>query len=400
MLDPPHAATGDRRDPWLVAWRITTGDGALAVVLLACTLAMAATVWFPQLPVGASSAYGRELFTIQTRFGDAAQSLQALGLFHVTRTVGFRALLAVLAGLLLLRTVECAGHLWEHRRPVAPVGDWRALPNWTLDDAAHTLRRRRYRVTETSALVQADRWPWGELFPLLAHVGALLVLSSLLVNEVWGWQVTRITVQEGQRVLVPGTEQWVALDQGDLQTRHSRGIQAPVDERGPGLRISAVDVHGQALRLRQTPEGEGADQLLLALVEDPYLNTREAQFAIPDSNLVFRVTPADESVAAPILIQTYRSPSGELAGETTITGQGQLTVDGVTIHVDAAPYAIVTAAYHPGLWLALAGLVALSLGLLGTLGWPARRLWLRQESDQPVMSTEALPPVPDRGREQ
>ena len=95
--------------------------------------------------------------------------------------------------------LSASGRRGTHRLPVAPSGDWRALPNWALGDAVAALRRRRYRVVEASPLVQADRGPWGELFPLLAHTGALLVLSGLLVNEVWGGRSQGSTARRGTR---------------------------------------------------------------------------------------------------------------------------------------------------------------------------------------------------------
>jgi hypothetical protein len=363
-------------------------------VVIAVALVMMA--WLPQMSTVNQVEYGRQLFQAQARFGNATRLLQSLGLFNISSTVGFRVLLALLGGLLLLRLVESADRLWNHREPITPTSEWRELGGLTLEEATRNIRQMRYRVVEASPLVQADRWPWAELCIVTAHTGAILLLVGMFLNAVWGWRLDGVVVQTGRRLALPETDHWVALSDTDDRVTHSRGIRTAVSERGPGVRVTAVDSSGQKLPLLQTPDSAGAEELRLVLTEDPYLATRETQFAIPQANLVLRVMPqpdTDPGTRTPILIQAYRSPSGDLAAQALVVDRSEFTLDGTTIRVSQAPYNRLSIVFHPGLGPALVGLALLVAGSSASIVWPVRRLWMRNGGERPTMGTGALPLV-------
>jgi len=319
--------------------------------------------------------------------------LQALGLFTVTRSFGFRTLLALLVGSLLLRLIESIDRLRGHRELARPAGEWRTLGDVQLPKVMDDLHRRRYRVLSEPPLLQADRWPWAELSLLVAHSGAMLFLIGLLITHLWGWRVEGLVVQSGKRVALADTDEWVALDTDGWQVTHSPGVVTFIEERGPGVRAAAVDGAGQSLPLQQTAEANPVThQLTVPLTEDRY-------FAIPEAQLIVRLTPQpNQAISAhtPVLVQVYRSPAGQLATEMIVEGGTELTVGDVTLELTSAPYARLGAAFNPGLWPSAAGLVLLGAGMLGSAVWPGHRFWLREGMDGLETVGDPLP-MPVRG---
>ena len=382
-------AARNRRDPWRAIWQIATSDGTLAVASLVIAAALTATAWLPQMSLDNPFVYAKQLSEAQTRFGEATPAMERLGLFSVTRSIGFRTLLALLAGCLLLRLIEGSDWMRKSQSLAEPEGPWREVVDVRLLDAVTSLRLRHYRVLGEPPLFQIDRWPWADLLPTLAHAGGLLLLAGLLVTHLWGWQLEGVIAQSGGLTGLPGGEKWVALSDDDRSVTHSPGIRTFVEERGPGVRISATDGDGRPLPLQQTLESARATDLTVALAEDPYLATREAHIAIPEAQLVVRLIPQpnlDVEAEGPVLVQVYRSPSGELAVETVMEGEAELTVGDATLALTSSPYVRLTATYNPGLWPTAVGLLFLAGGLLGSVAWPARRLWLRQ-GEQAVEGT-------------
>ncbi len=378
------------RDPWQALWQVATSDHLIAVLLLGVAAGLAIATWLPQTPADDPAAYARWLSEAQARFGSTTPTLQALGLFTVTQSFGFRTLLALLASSLLLRLIESIDRLRTHREFTGPVGEWRALGDVDPADVTDDLRRRHYRVLSEPPLLQADRWPWAELSPLVANSGAMLFLIGLLITHLWGWRVEGLVVQSGERVALADTEEWVALDADGWRATHSPGVVTFIEERGPGVRAAAVDGAGRSLPLQQTAEANPVThRLAVPLTEDRYL-------AIPEAQLIVRLAPQpDQALTAhtPMLVQVYRSPAGQLATETVVEGDAKLTVGDVTLELTSAPYARLAAAFNPGLWPTAAGLVLLGAGMLGSAAWPARRFWLREGMEGFEGAGDPLPMV-------
>jgi hypothetical protein len=374
-------AVRNRRDPWRPIWQIATSDGTLAIVSLVIAAALTATALLPQMSIDNPSVYAKQLSEAQSRFGEATPAMEQLGLFGITRSIGFRSLLALLAGCLLLRLIEGSDRMRQSRGLTEPEEPWREVVDERLLDAVASARLRHHRVRGEPPTLQIDRWPWADLFPLLVHAGGLLLLTGLLVTHLWGWQVEGVIAQSGGHTWLPGGQRWVALgDDGESLTR-SPGVRTFVEERGPGVRITATDDSGNPLPLQQTLDAPRATALTVALAEDPYLATREAHIAIPEAQLIVRLIPelsSDVKAEGPVLVEVYRSPSGELAVEAVLDGEAELTIDDARLVLAISPYVRLTATYNPGLWPTALGVLFLTGGLLGSVVWPTRRLWLRQ----------------------
>jgi hypothetical protein len=327
MIQTPNAP--GRRDLWRSVWQIATGDGLLVILLLAAAAGLLATAWFPQAPATGPEAYARWFSETQARFGKATQAMQTLGLFAIARSFGFRALLALLAGALLLRLVE-----------------------------------RSERLSSSDA-----RRVWKELFPLLAHGGGLLLLTGLLITHLWSWQVDRLIVQSGEQLSVPGTESWVALEKDASKVTYSPGVVASIEARGPGVQVSATDDGGNILTLEQATETDLHTELTLALAQDQH-------FAIPDAQLIVQLSPQDShpaGVQAPVRVQVYHYPPVQLETETVVQGDAELKVDNVTLNFVSKPYAQVIVTFNPGLWPTGIGIALAIVGLAGSIIQPTRK---------------------------
>jgi hypothetical protein len=327
MVQTPSAPR--RRDLWRFIWQIVTGNGLLVILLLAAAAGLLAAAWLPQAPTADPEAYARWFSEAQARFGKATQPMQALGLFGVARSFGFRALLALLAGTLLLRLVERVDRL----------------------------------------LSGTARWEWRELFPLLAHGGSLLLLTGLLVTHLWSWRIDGLIVQSGERLSVPGTKSWVALQEDASKVTHSPGIVVSTEALGPSVHISAVDDAGNALSLEQAAEADLHTELTLALAKDQH-------FAIPDAQLIIQLTPQNGHPVgsqSPVLVQIYHYPPIQLETETVVKGDAELRVDGATLRFVNRPYAQVTATFNPGMWPTGIGIALAIVGLVGSVVRSARK---------------------------
>jgi len=364
-------------DPWRVAWRIATSNELLVVLLVGIALSLTLTAWIPQRPAS-DVDYARWLSQMQARYGQATSVLRTLGLFDITSSVILRGLLAIVAGILVLRIAEGIDRLRQRRETEEverPEGDWQKLDDWDFTNLLEILRGRRYRVDRASAEAQVDRWPWSQVLPLAAQAGALLLLMGLLLFQVFGWRATDVILQEGERVSLRQGASWMALSE-DGELRHDPGIVGFLGERGPGLVVEAVGAEGESLELLLRPDAEPSNDLRIALTGDTY-------FAIPEAELVVRLTPRSEEAYTRTDVQIYGSPTGEIIAErvTEQGGHGVFEVADVALTFTAAPYARATAVHNPGRLPSAAGLAILAIGLIGSLVWPERRFWVRESGD-------------------
>ena len=377
MADQPQ------RDLWRIIWQVATSDTALVILLLGIAISLATASLLPQVPSNGPSAYARWLSHTQARFGGATSTMQALGLFNITRSFGFRTMLALLAGLFLLRLTENVDQLVQGRKLAPPKDNWQELPNVSLTRIRDGFPRPRYRVLKEPPLFQIDRWPWSAVFPALAHAGGLLLIIGALFAHLWGWQVEDVILQGGESATFYGAK--VALRE-DVQVTHSPGIFVSVEERGPGVQVSAIDDDGNTLSLQQAAGSDSSTQLWLALSGDQY-------FAIPEEQMIIRLAPRRKDTNSPVDVQFYRSPPGRLITEMSTEGDiTQLDVENVSLKLTSAPYARLTITSNPGRWPAILGLLALIIGLVGKNIWPKRRFWLRQGEDEEVIEGTGMLP--------
>jgi hypothetical protein len=360
-------------DPWRLTWRFATSDGVLVALLLVIGASVTLTTWIPQQPTS-DVDYAPWLSQMHARFGGITSAMRALGLFDVTSSLGFRAVLALLSASLFLRVIEHADRLWKRRQVEGPNGEWKQLVGFDFSELLKGLRRRRYHVVSVSSFFQVDRWPWSGASSLMAHAGGLLLLVGLLLSQFLGWQVEGLVLQRGERQSLPGAANWVALTGDEGRIRHSAGVVTFLQDGGPGVLVSASGEDGESLPLLLTLDAEPSTELRVALTEDIY-------FAIPEAELVVRLTPQSEDAYTRASVQVFNSPTGEIILERVTDKGGQATfdVEGVTLSFLPAPYTRVTATYNPGRIPALIGLTMVTVGVVGSLLWTERRFWLRGE---------------------
>jgi hypothetical protein len=311
------------RNPWHAIWRTATGDGLLAGLLAAIAASLLVTLWLPQMPDADPVAYARWLSDVQASLGRATDTIQALGLLSITRSFGFRSLLALLAATLLLRVVECVDYLFS----------------------------------------PTERRPWTAWFPALAQVGALLILLGQLLAFLWGWQVKGLLIHADERVTVPGTQSWVAASGSPSKVTHSPGTVVFVEGYEPGAQVTVRTGSGQSLGLRRTPQSEPVTQLTLALDEEQF-------FAVPEAELVVQLAShPDESGTETYAVHTriYRSPPGRAETAQVIRGSGEVTVDDVTLYISSVPFTRITVTRNPGLLPTGSGLVLTVVGIVGSV---------------------------------
>ena len=378
-----------RRTPvWNSLWLLAAGNRSLAVVLLGLTLVLLVPFFLPQLPSEPAAA-SRWLAQAQGRFGSLLEPLSALGLFSIPRSPLSRLLLVALVFLLSVRAAAWAEQLWRNRRPSPGMSEWRPLvADRGLESAVRLLRKRGYRVRSVPGeeTLRADRWPWAEVMSLLTDGGALLVMAGLLVSQVWGWRAAHLSGRPGEVITVPGRGEveLVAMPTG-VAVDPSSGVRLYQEGTGPELTVTATSASGEPLGLQQTPEAAAAPSLRLRLAEDE----TDAYFAIPEAGLVGRValgSAAAPDGQVPLLLQIFRSPSGELVGETLVTGDFELVEGDSRIRLARTEYLVLAAVYDPGYWLKVVGLVGAALALPLSALWPVRRLWLRNDAGRVVGS--------------
>jgi len=325
------------RDPWRDIWKVATNDLTIATLLVIIGAILLTTTWFPQRPSPDPTVYARWLAEVQRRFGSLVPVLQSAGLFTVSSSPGFRTILVLLGGCLLLKVLEGIEQL-RH-----------GLIEWKKE---HHSSRFTDRIAN---------WPWSLTSPTVATAGGLLLILGLLVNCLWGWELEGLVIQGGERLTLSDTDSWVALSETAQQITQSEDLTVHVDQQGPGVLVHASDNTGSVLMLQQAAGDKPISQLKLPLILDQY-------FAIPEAHLIVRLTPRHEGqprASSPILVQLYRVPSGQLANQTVLKGDGEVIVDGIAVHFTAVPYARLTVVRNPARGLTLFAIILLAAGLAG-----------------------------------
>lgn len=322
---------GQHRFPWAALWDLLTSDKALVIVSALAAFVLLSGVLLPDFPSPESRVYTRSLVEVQARLSNTPNFLRALNMFRLLGNVVLNLLLTFMGVCLALRLVDASERMWQQHRLTA---------------------RSRWILT---------------LPLLIAQAAALFFLIGLLIYRLWGWQIGQVLVQSGDRVAISDGRHWIAADAEARQVTHSRGVVVAIEEWGPGVDVRVIDSAGRALVLLQKPEAEPVSRMSLTLIEDAYLGSREAQFAIPEAGLIVRLLAGAGANAhrSLLYVQVYRSPSGELAVEQPIEGDVYvLPVDGARIHLTRRPYALVTVVANPGRWLSSAGIILCVLALL------------------------------------
>ena len=341
------------RDPWQRIWLALSGDRWLAALVLALAGLLLAAAFLPQTPQADPVAYSRWLSETQQRFGSLTSPFISLGLFSITRAIGFR-LIAALLGL------SCALRLIDQ------------LDRWRAPD-----RDSRRSIFAAITL----------------YAGALLVLIGLTLGLFTDTRADNIVVEPDTVTAVPGTPYALRLDalndgravmavlsdgqpigQGELADRQplvTAGGSIYLREVGPALIITATRRGGEALGLQRTVDSPPQPEKLLSFAPD----RRESFVAAPDVQVVLQVTwlTADRYTA-----QALQTATGKALDSREIAPGDTLSVEAVTFGFRPAAFVTVAVAQQPAHGLIMPGWLLINLGVLGTLLWRAKRVGLDQ----------------------
>jgi hypothetical protein len=309
-------------------WKWLIGTAALLEILTALLLVLLLSFVLPQSPVSPAdeAAFSRWTASIRPTWGSWVAPLALLHWLSLRTSLWLRIPLALLA----LVTSARLAHL------------------------AATWRER----------TAAERG-----CPLLAGVGALLLLAGWAVGLRWGWTVSEVTAWPGEALYLPERGLTYLPVEGDRRlVCHRYGHYLLRDDPDIGWEAKAYDEAGAIVPLATSTRG--ATQEKVRLVLNP--QNPEAYFAIPSAGLIFRASFRQDRVAGdpPLLIQIYRSASGELITETVLRGDGSLLTETLNLQLKSVLLPQMRVVYNPGAPLTATGWLLLFLS--GLIGWRIR----------------------------
>ena len=368
-----------RHNIWRILWSRATSSRLLGAVLLLLAICLAMFLFIPQVPSDPQEATVW-MSQIQTRFGSATGLMDALGLFSMWHSPLLRLTLAVLAFILLVRTVDSAGNVLERRRLVEDTGEGIPVSGRDLGELESHLRRRGYRprLFWGARILQADRWPWADIAEAAVYLGCLFLLLGFVVGDLWGWQEGSIQGRPVEMVVLPDGQEVLVADGQAGVGEAPPGVRLYLQGTGPELTVESETAGGSPLGLQQAPDGVISTSLQLRLTEA----VADTYAAIPSVGLVIRIVPAqEESLEAdsPLLVQIFRTPSGEMAQEVVMVGDTSLFEDDIHITVARSYYLVFSASNDPGYWFKVIGLIVTAISLLIQTIWLPGRFWVRRD---------------------
>lgn len=415
-------------DQWLWQWCLEKRTLRWLYILIASALTLSLIVpqfkarTYPQ-PV----SYDLWLSTVPSRFQPYVPFLSATGLFHVTSTPWFQFLLALAA---LASVVVLGDQISVLVRPQVEQAE--ALVNapdavviTSLHSPERVLRLVRDAIAQLAdSTIQQDEEQvtlfhgtharWVQFLVPLTHLGLLLIVSALALNERWGWRQNDIQALPGTPVQVgpspDHTLQLVAIEPDRAQaliqvdSRSKVSVKQGTNLKASGFLYDLVDTNGLWAELRASDQ----DGRLLSLY--PYVTRPE-----PAESLAFIFPPTAQETAHSFVLPSHtmigqierqNSPTGSpTRGSTlavtilgqdgqTLVQQAYLGAQGDPISIQAnevafilsiSSYALLNVSYYPALWSMAAGIVLLLVGSLAT--WmPRQDVWASVSTRQPPVT--------------
>jgi hypothetical protein len=399
-------------------WYASSATDALMVLLalLAVTVGIAAV--FPQQPPGLQGATAeRWLSSTSANYPGAGQILREVGAFTIFGSPWLRVLMAALAFNVALRLAIQASTLAKYGRfmnhPYAPPtspAQSRAPSEERGQDKAETADGK----TETTVPATVGS--------LLAYAGTLVLLAGLFLNSIAGWRATEIALAPGgnttlgradaprlflEELTGSETDPTARIGLSSLESAESRvlgGAQSSalggdkstsagqvaagrpmrwgnlwvaLRSAGPALQATAKDSRGRPLLLQSLEPGNGGGLSQAEGVSpEVHLLFRQTQaeqeFALPSSSLSFRVVSypslPEQGIDVPVfLVEVYEGDAPAPALSDFVVDKATLVLNGSTLDLRRDRYAIVEAAYLPGLVPLLLGGLAILVGVILTL---------------------------------
>jgi hypothetical protein len=361
-----------------ILWYAGSGSETLMILLalLAVTLGVAGV--FPQQPPGMQgAAAGRWLASTAANYPGTAQLLRQLGAFTVVEGPWLRILLAALAFNLALRLAIQASAM------------------------AQLMRRRRNSSTSENADSTSRPSIPATAGPLLAYAGMLVLLGGLLLDSFAGWRATEIALAPGSSSALGQTgAPWLSLEEltgsegypiariglssNESEKPTSAGQVAvgrptrrdslwiALRSAGLALRATAKDGRGRPLLLQSLEpgllQGEVSEEIHLLFRQ----TQADQEFALPSANLSFRVVSypslPEKGIETPVfLLEAYQGNDPAPVLSDLVVDKAILVLNGSTLNLARDRYAIVDAAFLPGLMPFFLGALAIVVGVVLSL---------------------------------
>lgn len=447
----PSPATTRRTNPIDRLWRLITDDRVLGVLIGLLVLSMLLTRVLPQVPaeVLQQGTAKRWLVETQSRYGVIGAMLQAVGLFDIRHSLWLRAVLGLLAFVLLLRLAEGlddAVRRWQQRNlarlgqmaqrwplqvhlHLAGVGTERPLSSSerlkeALVELVKDLRSEGWQAAAeaggNAVHVAAERSRPGLWAGPLGYLGLLLILLALWLNQMLGWQETGITLLPGQitrlnhhpeiaLTLLPQESGKLALvAQSDERPPATRTLPASGRVRLHGLSIHRI---GEGLALAVTAQdAEGRDLSLQTLEQEASLQTRldlvfdqpraERVFLVPEYQLAFSVVafpslPERGFTGPTYLVQAFQVGQRQPILNQFVEGTATFVIEDNRYQLRSGRYLTVSVRRDPGWPLLMLGGLLLAVAALLAIWRPAGQLYLHlRPTRRTVEVTASLRPSP------
>lgn len=317
----------------------------LFIILSLLLLLLVLTVLLPQSPVSPAdeAAFLHWLAQVRTSLGANASVLASLGLLSLRFSGWTRGVLAALGFVAAARAAR-------------GIERWEALT------------------------------PLGRVVQAAIPLGALLLLLGWGVQLRAGWIETGVSAWPEEPLTLPSHDVSLTMphDPGRI-TRQRYGLYLIREDMGLGLKIRAEDEEGVQVPLLTSAQGESRERLRLILTPE----SPDAYFALPASQLIFRLTLQAAPPNPQIRVQIYRGTGGELETETMLRGGGYLFTDDLRLQLKSTPLPQLRVVYNPGAALAAAGSTLLLLGALTELASGAGWVALSQDEEESEIIEEA-----------
>ncbi len=434
-----------RFEPLSVLWHLLAAAPALLIFMGLLALALAASTVIPQMPASHAGDPQAWLAMQVGVWAQAGDFLYLLGIFNITGSLWFRALLVLIGLSLLVRTVDSLELAWRvtRREPwrQANLSAWGAHPpriqmSWSLslDEAVERLDAflvaRGYLTRPVPALsvrsfvaVRRGLVLWVRPF---AYGSLLFLLICMAIADAWGWQGEAWRAREGEVHAIARDESYaVRLDSfsmlpgegekppecssmitwlyddvvvgqglvGDGRTTKQAGITLRQVGYVPMVRMRGWDANDQPLMM----ETEG-DVLSMTGEAEIRFNsaTDKPLVLVPNEDLFLMLSFEQGCDAGGPALHISRIGEGGDAQEVlkTLFESGSVSVDGLRFDVALAFSPVLRVDYHPAMVPALIGAALLVIAVVA--GWlaPPRLLWIAISEGQECSSMVRLTALP------
>ena len=414
-------------------WRLFSSPRlALALIFALAAACLAGALLVQAPPEVLRDPDGTRLWlerAARPKFGGWTDLLQGIGLFWVFQTLWFRSLLGLLAGNIVVCTLNRLPGIWHAvfhplERPREGLYE-RGAPRATLAlqtasvasggrRVAAALRRQHYRVVEVhepgGVYLYADRFRLARFGTLLTHTALIVVLAGAVLQQPLGFfEEPGFAVPIGStRAVGHGTSLSIRVDDfADeyMEDGRPKDYRSEVVLFDGGREVARQTVRVNeplmynGVRFHQSYYGES----VLLSVSDPTSTTGSALFhdAVPltwksndglrpvgylylptrDLHVYLVGTGGDDDPMirpGEVLVEAYQGVASTPTYRATLLQRQAQTVAGLELQFEReVPFTGLRVVHDPGevlIWLASALLI---LGLLMTFYLPTRRLWAR-----------------------